>query len=152
MKPLAFALLVLLSPCCRTQKAVRYEPVHPVFFQNPMLPLVILEHFARKFPDATPYWGIEGKNYSLRYTDPETSLGHVIIYDRHGNILRNEDEVRVSDCPVSLQQYYLRNYVNEDVSIWTYEEGGSDRRYYLARGSKRVWFDKDGRYLRKSIF
>src|SRR5690606_28507205 len=114
--------------------------------QIPMIPLKILVSFARNFPDATPYWGIEGKFYSVKFADPQTGLARALIYDRDGNVIRCESEVSLSDCPLTLQQYYLRNFANERLRIWCFTEDG-DKRYYLRRGSKKVWFDGEGNQM-----
>jgi hypothetical protein len=141
-----FAML----PCfiLQSQRALKFEPVEAICFQNPMMPLPILDHFARKFPEATPYWGIEGEYYSLKYVDPATSLARAIIYDRHGKIIRYENEVAFNDCPAPLQEFYLKKYPSRQQRIWCCEQG-NDRKYFFRTGSKTLWFDKDGTYLRK---
>lgn len=148
MRTILLAVLLVMECGMSAQRKVTFQPARAVCFQNPMMPLPILEHFARKFPDATPYWGIEGTYYFLRYVDPSTSLARSIIYDRFGTIVRCENEVSFSDCPVSLQQYYLRNYPDETLRIWCCESG-SERKYFLRRGDLTVWFDRDGNFISK---
>lgn len=133
------------------QRPLKFTPANPVCFQNPMMPLKILDYFARHFPDATPYWGIEGKFYSVKFADPQTGLARALIYDREGNVIRCESEVSLSDCPLTLQQYYLRNFANERLRIWCFTEDG-DKRYYLRRGSKKVWFDGEGNQMNGKEF
>lgn len=148
MKKLLPAILLFSVLSLNAQIAQVQEPVKIIAFQNPMTPLIILDHFARHNPDAVPFWGMEGRNYTVRYIDPNTNLGHKLVYDKHGTILRRENELAVSDCPESLQQYYQKNYPDEQINIWSYEET-DEKKFYFKRNSQIVWFDKEGNYLKK---
>ncbi len=132
------------------QQVFYFQPVTVVPVANPMTPLPILDHFARSYPGVTPYWGIEGKNYVVRYIDPSTSLGHLMIYDRHGVILRREDEVHMEDCPAGLQAYYFKNFPDESLRVWSYERG-DEIKYYIRHRSRTVWFDKEGNYIGRKL-
>jgi hypothetical protein len=118
MRTLFFFLLVSCWGVSAGQQVVKYQPLTVMPVQNPMTPLPILDLFARKHPGATPYWGIEGRNYVVRYIDPATHLGHVIIYDKQGRILRREDEINLEDCPAGLQAYYMKNFSEEELRVW----------------------------------
>jgi hypothetical protein len=148
-KMLLLLLAMIMQLNTSAQKAVKFTPAQPVHFQNPMMPLVILEHFARKFPEATPYWGIEGPNYSLKFNDPGSGLARAIIYDREGRIIRYEAEVSLSECPPPLQQFCHRNYANESLRIWCYGQDDS-KRYYFRKGSRMLLFDHTGQLLQKA--
>ena len=150
MKTVVLSLLIVFSSPLASQEVFRYQPLTVVSVNNPMMPLPILFHFARNYPEARPLWGIDGKNYVVRYIDPSTALGHKIIYNRHGVILRKEDEVNLEDCPAGLQAYYLENFPNESLRVWCYAEG-DEKKYYMKRSTRTFWFDKDGKYLRRRI-
>jgi hypothetical protein len=151
MKTLIPVLLLMAAFGGRAQVSIAHVPVRIVTIQNPMTPLIILEHFARNFPDAIPYWSTEGKNYKVRYVDTETMHAHKIIYDRHGMVLRSENEVDLEQCPARLRRYYFSKYPNENIKVWLYEENSGDRRYYFKRRSKIVWFDEEGNILKKRL-
>jgi hypothetical protein len=127
--------------------------ITPVMIQNPMTPLVILEHFARNYPDATPFWSMEGKDYTVMFIDPQTALRHIILYDKHGTILRSENELDTSSCPEIIKDYYTTNYPNQTFDIWLYEDITGNRKYYLKHRSREIWFDKDGNFqFKKRVF
>jgi hypothetical protein len=150
MKTIVLSLILAFCTSLHAQEVFRYQPLTVVTVNNPMTPLPILFHFARNYPDARPFWGIEGKNYVVRYIDPATALGHKITYDRHGMILRKEDEVNLVDCPAGLQAYYLENFPNETLRVWCYAEGDK-KKYYMKSSTRVLWFDKDGNYMRRKI-
>jgi hypothetical protein len=148
-----FLILSLLLTCLfnKAQMGQTFQPAITVMFQNPMTPLIILEHFARTNPDAIPFWGTEGNNYTVRYIDPRTALGHKLVYDRQGVILRSENEIALNECPASLVAYYHKNHANEPVRIWSYEENTGLKKYFIRVQSRTLWFDKEGRYMKRKI-
>ncbi len=150
MRTILLSALIGLAALSAAQQTYYYQPVTIVPVYNPMTPLPVLDYFARRHPGATPYWGIEGRHYVVRYIDPATRLGHVIHYDRHGMIVRREDEINLEDSPKELQAFYIRNYPNESLRIWSYNEG-TVTRYYIRHPSKVLWFDKDGNYIGRRI-
>jgi hypothetical protein len=150
MKRAMIMLLIGFAAGLNAQQVYRYQPLTVVTVHNPMTPLPILDHFARNYPGVIPYWGLEGKHYVARYIDPATTLRHKITYDRHGMIMRQENELNIEDCPAGLQAYYFKNYPNEALRVWSYEEDG-DLKYYFKRRSRTVWFDRDGNFLRRRL-
>ena len=150
MKTFFLALLIGIAGHLLPQQVVKYQPLTVVSVHNPMTPLPILDHFARNYPGVTPHWGMQGRHYVAVYIDPEKALRHMVIYDKHGTILRREDELHLEDCPIGLQAYYFKNYPNEELRVWSYEEAG-DVKYYFRHRSRTLWFDKDGNHIRKGI-
>jgi hypothetical protein len=144
---------ILLLTCFFSGAQVRHvhQPVTLITFQNPMTPLIILEHFARNNPDAVPYWGMEKRNYTVRYNDPVTSLGHKLVYNRQGIILHSEKEMPLTECPASLVEYYIRNFPDVHLRIWSYENNKGDKKYYFRLHSRIIWFDKEGNYMKREI-
>lgn len=148
MKKTLIILLTGFVGFLSSQQAYRYQPLTVVTVHNPMTPLPILNHFARNYPGVIPYWGFEGNNYVARYLDPESGLRRALVYNRHGVILRVENEVRLEDCPSGMQEYYHKNYKHKDIRAWSYEDD-SNFRYFLRNGSRTVWFDRNGKHIRK---
>ena len=151
MRTIFLSALIGLAASSAAQPTYYYQPVTTVPVNNPMTPLPVLDYFARRHPGATPYWGTEGRNYVVRYIDPSTRLGHVIHYNRHGGIVRREDEINLKDSPLELQAFYTRNYPNESLRIWSYNEG-TVLRYFIRHDSRVIWFDKDGNYIGRKVF
>ncbi len=152
MKRIAL-IISLLAAGTGTYSAQSFQPASCISFQNPMTPLIILEYFARTAPDAIPFWGTEGENYTVRYIDPNTALGHKIVYNRQGVIKYSENELPITDCPASMLDYYRKNHANEPVRIWAYEENTEVKKYFIRVQSKTLWFDKEGKFMgRKSIW
>jgi hypothetical protein len=120
--------------------------------QNPMTPLVILDHFARQWPDATPFWTVEGNKYIVMFIDPAQMLRHIIQYNRHGEVVKSENELDSTSCPPRIKKYYTRNFPGQTFDIWSYEDKNG-KRYYLKRRSREIWFDENGNFkFKKRVF
>ena len=152
MKRLLILSLFVPGLFIEAQVGQTFHPAITVSFQNPMTPLISLEHFARTNPDAIPFWGTEGNNYTVRYIDPQTALGHKLVYNRQGVILRSEDEIALESCPASLVAYYKKNHADEPVRIWSYEECSGLKKYFIRVQSKVLWFDREGHFMKRRIF
>src|SRR5690349_15268017 len=151
MKRAALFFYILTASFCNAVMGQNFQPVNLVSFQNPMTPLIILEHFSRTNPDAIPFWGTEGENYTVRYIDPNTAMGHKIVFSRLGVVLHVENELPLAECPANLVEYYQKNHANEKVRFWTYEENSGIKKYFIRVQSKTLWFDKEGRYMRRKL-
>lgn len=133
-----------------SQQVYRYQPITVVTVHNPMTPLPILNHFARNYPGVSPYWGFEGRDYVARFIDPRSGLRRALVYNRHGVILRTENELKLDDCPAGLRAYYVRNFLHRDCRVWLCDDG-SETKYFLNAGSRTIWFDKDGKHIRRLL-
>ena len=151
MKRTALFICLIAAFAATNIGAQTFQPAKTVSFQNPMTPLIILEYFARTNPDAIPFWGTDGNNYTVRYIDPYTALGHKIVYNRQGVILHSENELALTQCPVGLLEYYRKNHADEPVRIWAYEENTEVKKYFIRVQSKTLWFDKEGKFMRRKL-
>lgn len=151
MRTLIISALIGLAALSAAQQTYHFTPLTVVPVGNPMTPPTLLDYFARKHPGVTPYWGTEKRHYVVRYIDPETELGHVIHYDRHGVVLRREDEISPEDSPRSLRAFFEKNYPGESLRIWAYNEG-TVMKYFIRHHSRVLWFDQDGNYIGRKIW
>jgi hypothetical protein len=104
--------------------------------------------FTNQNPTATPTWKTEGQNYSAWYTDPQTNMQRVTVYDKDGRVVRSESEMDVKNYPAAISGYYNQNYPNEkDYKVWqTYDPAAGDTVYYTKTRGKTMWFDKEGKF------
>jgi hypothetical protein len=130
--------------------SLRLSVMPPV--RNPMMPLIIMEHFHRSSPDATRYFSIEGRFYTVRYIDPGTQLGHIITYDKNGMVIKIENEVEMDEWPASLREYYLKVYPSPSTAVWWREDNQGNTGYYFVYKSKMILFDPEGRYVGRRNF
>jgi hypothetical protein len=148
MKKLLFALFTGASAFFNAQIPSLVVPA-PVAFQNPMKPMVILEHFHRAYAHIQPEWVIEGKYYTVRYVDPDSQLGHIITYDHNGIVVKIENEVMVNECPEGVKYYYMTKCRENGSAVWWIEDYLGNEGYYFIYRSKMFLFDKEGRYLKR---
>src|SRR5215213_6209966 len=57
------------------------------------VPTLVTEKFNHEFPGVSGNWSMDGDNYKVEFVDPVSHLGHVIIYDRNGEVIRRESEL-----------------------------------------------------------
>ena len=107
-------------------------------------PTAVTAAFQRQYPGASPEWKADGKNYKAVFTDPKTRLGHIVVYDKEGNVVRSENEMDKLSSPGAINEYHSRNYPNEDYRIWSIEEKGGVSGYYSDHRSQKVQFDREG--------
>jgi hypothetical protein len=116
-----------------------------VAFQNPMMPLIVLDHFAHSFPEQQAYWGVAKEGYTARFKSPSSGLTNVVIYDTHGKILRYEQEVDNNCCPAPIVEFLTKRFNSTDIPVWSCQED-SEVSYYVKKGMRIYWFDKQGFY------
>jgi hypothetical protein len=121
-----------------------------VAFQNPMTPLVVLDHFARHYPDTKAIWGFNKEGCTARFKSPSTGLSNIIIYDRSGKITRFEQEIKVDCCPRGILEFVMSRFRSQDVTVWSCQEG-DDVSYYVKRGIRLYWFNRDGSYTHSKV-
>lgn len=104
--------------------------------------------FTNQNPTATATWKAEGQTYSAWYTDPQTGMQRVTVYDKDARVVRSESEMDVKNYPAGISGYYNQNYPNEkDYKVWqSYDPAAGDTAYYTKTGDKTMWFDKSGKY------
>lgn len=121
--------------------------------QNPttsptQVPDNVSSKFSTQYPTATPTWKLDGNNYSAWYTDPQTKMQSMVVYDKDGNLVRRENELDAMNYPSTINDYYTKTYPTEkDYKVWSSEDATGNRTYYTKRKGQMIWFDKDGNYV-----
>lgn len=107
--------------------------------------------FESDFPGKTEVrWKVEKNNFKVMYTDPETKLGHVIVYDKDGKVMRKENEVDKLTYPSSINDYYSKKYPKESFEVWQTEIVPGETRYFIKRKNKTLWFDQSGKLIQEN--
>ena len=108
------------------------------------IPSLIVEKFNREYPGVSGSWTTDGENFKVEFTDPQSHLGHIIVYDRNGDVIRRESELDGPKNPNAINEYYKKNFPGEDIKTWSVEEKNGDRSYYAKRKEELLRFNKDG--------
>lgn len=102
--------------------------------------------FNTEYPGNTNVsWKVKGNNFWVTYTDPKTNLGHVIIYNKEGKIVRRENEVDKLTYPSEISDYYTKQYPKEKFQVWQTERTAGQTYYFITRKGKVLWFDQTGK-------
>jgi len=109
----------------------------------------VLDKFKQAYPDITPEWKMDGKNFVASFVDPNTLKGINIVYDKDGNVIRKETELENSSYPQSINDYYINKYPGEKYKTWSSVDNTGVSTYYIKRANETIWFDKGGIFVRK---
>jgi len=108
------------------------------------IPSLVTERFSREFPGISGSWSTDGENYKVEFIDPQSHLGHIIVYDRNGNVIRRESELDGPKNPGAINEYNKKNFPGEDLKTWAVEQKNGDKSYYTKRNEDIIWFNKEG--------
>jgi hypothetical protein len=111
-------------------------------------PKVVLDKFTQSYPDITPEWKMDGKNFVANFVDPNTLKGISIVYDKDGNVIRKETELENSSYPQSINDYYIKKYPGEKYKTWSSVDNSGANTYFIKRENETIWFDKDGNFVK----
>jgi hypothetical protein len=82
MKKFWSLLLLLVVSAIQAQQAPGESLKGNIPVKNPEVPAPVLEKFTREFPSAQADWSLDGENYKAAFTNPDTRLKQIVIYDR----------------------------------------------------------------------
>src|SRR5688572_22265324 len=103
--------------------------------QDPaQVPSLVKEAFTREHPQSHGTWSKEGENHKVEFVDKESRLGHVIVYDRTGKVIRRDSELE--SVPGPINDYYNKNYPGETFKTWS-AEAEKEKYYYSNRKSEQ---------------
>lgn len=111
-------------------------------------PEEITRKFEATYPKSTSVsWKIDGENFKVNYTDPDTKLEHLIVYDKEGNVVRREDETDKLTYPSDISDYYKQKFPKETFRVWQTEREPGKISYFIIRKGKYLWFDQTGKLI-----
>jgi hypothetical protein len=137
-----FTLSVLLAG------SINAQTVHPgstVSDDPNEVPSLVKENFTREQPGDAGTWTKDGDNYRVEFTDKESRLGHVIVYDRNGNVVRRDSEIE--NVPAPINDYYKKNYPGETFRTWSAKDEKGGNYYYSNRQSETLRFNNEGKLV-----
>jgi hypothetical protein len=109
------------------------------------VPTQVTERFNREYPGISGSWSKDGDNFRVEFTDPNSRMSHVIIYDRNGEVIRRENEV--DQVPQAINDYYQKNYPGEKLRTWRRNNTKGEQEYYTLHNKEQVRFDKEGKFI-----
>ncbi len=144
MKKILFCTLLFLN----TSLFFAQEGKTPAGDKTPatagQVPSLVTERFNREYPGISGNWSTDGENFKVEFVDPQSHLGHIIVYDRNGEVVRRESELDGPKNPGAINDYYKKNYPGEEPRTWSVEEKNGDVSYYTRRKDQIVRFNKEG--------
>jgi hypothetical protein len=115
----------------------------------------VKDQFKTKYPDATNVYWTNEKNdmYRVNYSDKDTK--HAVVYDKNGNVVREELEVKNTAVPSAINDYYKKRGVDNSANanaytVWEVKDKDGNVTYYSDYNGKTAWFDKEGNITTKT--
>lgn len=110
-------------------------------------PSSVNSRYSTDYPNTTPAWSMDGSDYRADYND---GTNHSVVYDKSGNRLSTDNEMREGAYPAGINDYYKTNYPSETYTVWSSQDKSGETSYYVKRKTEKVWFDKNGKYKSKT--
>jgi hypothetical protein len=123
--------------------AIKATPTERV---NIVPPAAAKEHFEKHHAGSSNViWREVNGEYHVTYTDPKTKLGHVIVYNSEGKLIRHENELETTTYPETVKKFFIKEYPGEKYSIWESQDEKGSKTYYIPREKEFLWFDENGK-------
>jgi len=105
------------------------------------VPLKVKQAFTREHKEATAHWKQQGENYKAHFkSNGKDRLETIIVYDKDGNILIVQRQLKNDVCPLVVAKYCTKNE-----RIWEVDSKGEPRRYFIQeKGEPVKWYDSRG--------
>jgi hypothetical protein len=136
--------MLILQLCTGLAQEGKTPGADKVPAESGQVPPVVLERFTREYPGISGTWAKDGDNYRVEFVDPQSHLGHIIVYDRNGDVIRRESELEGPGQPNALNQYFQRNFPGEQLKTWAVKEKDGTVSYYTQRNNEVLRFDDKG--------
>jgi hypothetical protein len=108
----------------------------------------VVMRFNEDYPGNTNVtWKQEGRNYRVTYTDRQTYLNRMVIYDQEGNVVSTETQLDDINSPSGVNEYCSKYYPNEKFKLWQLEGSSGKRSYYILHDGEIIYFDQEGNYI-----
>jgi hypothetical protein len=120
---------------------------------NAQTPNSAKENFKTKYPNATDvYWApVKDNTYRVNYTD--NNIKHAVVYDKNGEIVSEEMELKPDAAPAGISDYYKKKSNDKNgtpkYTVWQVKDKNGDVSYYSEDNGKVSYFDKEGNYTSK---
>jgi len=112
-------------------------------------PAIVNQKFHADHPNVSPLWNIEDDNFSAGYKDEINDVDKVVVYDRYGNIISINNEIKRPEYPKAINDYYSKNHPEEkEFKVWSSEDPKGKKTYYTKHKTSTLFFDENGKYLK----
>jgi hypothetical protein len=112
-------------------------------------PSVVAKKFNTDHPNVSPLWNMEDDNFSAGYKDEINDVDKVVVYDRYGNIISINNEIKSPSYPKAINDYYSKNHPEEkEFKVWSSEDPKGKKTYYAKHKTSTLFFDENGKYLK----
>ncbi|HOZ87165.1 MAG TPA: hypothetical protein PL029_05355 [Bacteroidia bacterium] len=115
---------------------------------DPQTPNTITNRFNADYPNSHPTWDRSGANYRAKYN--MGTLKRTIVYDVNGRVVSREEELTSDAFPLPVVEYYNRKFPGEQATVFLKTDLDGNKIYYAEHGADTYWFDKSGKYKKKT--
>jgi hypothetical protein len=97
--------------------------------------------FNGAYTNARASWKREGNNFRAMFRNDrdKDALTTIVVYDKDGNVLVTERELKSNNCPEEIEKFCSR-----DKRIWKVETKGAPIKYLIQDDDEHMWYDSKG--------
>lgn len=113
------------------------------------VPPGIKQSFTNDFPGTKSKWEKEGDKYEVNFVYEGKDMS--VVYDANGNKQETETGMKISDLPIPVKNYLVKNYKGQKIkgaAIITKSNG--EVNYEAEIKGRDVLFNKDGTFIKTS--
>jgi hypothetical protein len=128
--------------------AVALTTTHAQKISSSKVPSVVTSAFKKMNPDVKSVsWEIEDGTYEANYK--KNGMPSSSNYDKNGNLIESEVEIKVKDLPVSVPDYIKTHYKSGIKEASKITKSNGEVNYEAMVNNVDVIFDANGKYLKE---
>src|SRR5688572_6556895 len=104
MKKIILISVMLCSMSCLFAQEGKTPGADRMPAESGQIPSMVVERFNREYPGVSGNWIKDGENFRVEFVDPQSHLGHIIVYDRNGEVIRRESELDGPSNPNAINE------------------------------------------------
>lgn len=97
--------------------------------------------FSNAYTNAKASWKREGNNFRALFRNDrdKDALTTIVVYDKDGNVLVTERELKNTNCPEEIEKFCSRNK-----RVWKVETKNAPVKYLIQEEDETEWYDSKG--------
>lgn len=105
------------------------------------IPEKVRNAFSGAYTNAKASWKREGNNFRAMFRNgkDKDALTTIVVYDKEGNVLVTEREIKHNSCPEEIEKFCAR-----DRRIWKVETKDAPIKYFIQDDDEHMWYDSKG--------
>ena len=105
------------------------------------VPEKVRNAFSGAYTNAKASWNRDGNNFRAMFRNgkDKDALTTIVVYDKEGNVLVTEREIKHNTCPEEIEKFCAR-----DRRIWKVETKDAPIKYFIQDDDEHMWYDSKG--------